>query len=268
VHGGRAAQPLRGALERAHTPAGHFVHVHVECGFVELDDVDAIRLQRQRLLIQQFGERERELHLVAVVAVGHGVDDRHRAGQRELDLALRVRAQKARLNVVHAALQPQRRHHLRHHRLVAVGADADLDLVFEVDAFDALEEAVHEVLSRLLAVTDRREAGVFLRLDPHQRGVELGLLQRGALVRPARPQLVRLGEPAGLGQAASDRGAKHVGLLDAKGSMSAQAHATRCRRTRAAAAARRDVPWPARAAATRGSARGRSRRRSRGGSPR
>ena len=113
---------------------GHLVDVDVERRLVELDDVHAVGLQRQRLLVQQLGERDGELHAVAVVAVGHGVDDGHRPGQRELDRVLRVGAQEARLGLVHAALQPQRRHHLRHHRLVAVGADAHLDLVLEVDA--------------------------------------------------------------------------------------------------------------------------------------
>ena len=70
--------------------------------------------------------------------------------------------------------------HLRHHRLVAVVADAHLDLVLEVDALDLLEEAVHEVLARLFAVADHVEAGVLLRLDPQQRGVELGLVARPA----------------------------------------------------------------------------------------
>ena len=40
----------------------------------------------------------------------------------------------------------------RHHRLVAVVADAHLDLVREVDAVDEFEEAVDEMLARLLAV--------------------------------------------------------------------------------------------------------------------
>ena len=122
-----------------------------------------------------------------------------------------MRAQETRLGLVHAALQLQRRHHLRHHRLVAVGADAHLDLVLEVDAFDPLEKAMHEVLARLLAVADDVEAGVFLRLDPQQRGVELGLLQRVAVAAPLRPQLVRFGQPAGLGQAAGDRGS-NIGI--------------------------------------------------------
>ncbi len=150
---------------------------------------------------------------VAVEAVGHGVDDGHRAGQRELELALRVGPRQLRLEGMHAALQPQRRHHLRHHRVVAVVADAHLHLVLEVDAFDALEEAVHEVLARLLAVAHDVQAGVLLRLDPQQRGVGLGLAQFVALRLPLRPELAGLGQPRGLGQAAGGGGGEHGGLL-------------------------------------------------------
>ena len=56
-------------------------------------------------------------------------------------------------------LQAQRADHRRHHRLVAVVADAHLDLVREIDAVDEFEEAVHEMLARLLAVGDDVDAG-------------------------------------------------------------------------------------------------------------
>ena len=99
----------------------------------------------------------------------------------------------------------------RHHRLVAVGADAHLDLVGEVDAVDEFEKAVHEMLARLLAVADDVDAGVLLQLDREQRGVELGRRELVALQPPLRPQLVRLGEPGGFRQAAGDgRRKQHV----------------------------------------------------------
>jgi hypothetical protein len=81
--------------------------------------------------------------------------------------------------------------------------------VLEVDSFDLFEESVHEVLPRLLAVADDVEPRILLALDPQQRRIELGLLQRGALRPPLRPQLLRLGEPFGLRQAAGDSGTKH-----------------------------------------------------------
>ena len=63
--------------------------------------------------------------------------------------------------------------HRRHHRLVAVVADAHLDLVGEVDAVDEFEKAVHEMLPRLFAVGDDVDAGVLLKLQRQQRRVEL-----------------------------------------------------------------------------------------------
>jgi hypothetical protein len=95
------------ARSSAATPqSAALVHVDVEGRLVELDHVHAVGLERARLLVQQFGEGHRQLHAVAVVAVGHGVDDRHRAGQRELELLLRVRARQPRLG---ACTRPLRR---------------------------------------------------------------------------------------------------------------------------------------------------------------
>ena len=89
-------------------------------------------------------------------------------------------ARAARLGLMHAALQPQRTGHGRHHRLVAVVADAHLDLARKVDAVDLFEKAVHEMLPRLFAVGDDVDAGVFLQLDRLRGGVELAVLQAAA----------------------------------------------------------------------------------------
>src|SRR3546814_16594371 len=82
-----------------------------------------------------------------------------------------------------------------YHRLVAVGADAHLDLVLEVDAVDEFEEAVHEMLPALFAVADGVQPGIFLLLDPQQRGIALGEIKLLAHGLPQRPQLVGLGQP-------------------------------------------------------------------------
>ena len=159
-----------------------------------------------RLLVEQVGERERHLDAVAVVGVRDGVDDGHRAGQGDLELARRVGAGVARLGGMHAALELERAGDGRHHRLVAVVADAHLDLAVEIDAVDEFEKAVHEMLARLLAVADDVDAGVLLLLDGEQGGVELGGGELVARELPRRPQLVRLGEPGRLRQAAGDGG--------------------------------------------------------------
>ena len=44
-----ARQALGGALERGHAPLGGVGHVDVERGLVELDDVDAVGLERDAL---------------------------------------------------------------------------------------------------------------------------------------------------------------------------------------------------------------------------
>ena len=107
----------------------------------------------------------------------------------------------------------QRRHHLRHHRLVAVFADSHLDLVGEVDALDLLQEAVDEMLPRLLALGDDIDAGVLLQLYRQHGGVALGARKFVALRFPGRPQHIGLGQPFRLRQRAGDRGWKQHGGL-------------------------------------------------------
>ena len=113
--------------------------------------------------------------------------------------------------LMHAAFQFQLAVHHRHHGLVAVAADAHLDLVREIDSVDEFEEAVHEMLTRHFAVTDDVDVGVFLPFDCKQRCVELSCSELLALQPPLRPQLVRLGKPGGFWQAAGDgRRKQHV----------------------------------------------------------
>ncbi len=101
----------------------------------------------------------------------------------------------ARFCLMHAALECQLAAHYRHHGFVAVGADAHLDLMREIDAVDEFQEAVHEMLARHLAVADDVDTGVLLQLDRQQRGVEFASRQFVAGKPPLRPQFVRLGEP-------------------------------------------------------------------------
>ena len=96
---------------------------------------------------------------------------------------------------VNAAAQLQFAGDRRHHRLVAVGADAHFDLPVEIDAVDEFEEAVDKMLARLLAVGDDVDAGILLLLEHEQRGVGLGGGERVAGELPFGPELVRLGEP-------------------------------------------------------------------------
>ena len=96
VHCRFAGQPLGGALQGGNAPVGSVFHVDVEGRFVKLDDVHAVGLQGQRLLVEQFGKGKSHLDLAlapaAIKAVGHGVHNRHRAGQGEFEGALGVGA--------------------------------------------------------------------------------------------------------------------------------------------------------------------------------
>src|SRR5215208_1229205 len=69
---------------------------------------------------------------------------------------------------VHAAEAPEWPGHRRHHRLVAVVADPHPHPLFEIDALDAFEKTVHEMLPRLLAVADDVDPGVLLQLQRQQ----------------------------------------------------------------------------------------------------
>ena len=76
---------------------------------------------------------------------------------------------------------------MRHHRLIAIGTDAHFHLVHGIDAPDSLQETVHEVLTRLLAVADNVDARILLLLNGEQGSVALGLLERLPVNAPWRP---------------------------------------------------------------------------------
>ena len=89
VHGARCGDAVDGAVQRLDAPAGGVVHVDVEGRLVELDDVDAVGREPARFLVEQRRERHGHLHAIAVMRVGDGVDDGHRAGQGEFELSRR-----------------------------------------------------------------------------------------------------------------------------------------------------------------------------------
>ena len=149
------------------------------------------------------------------MGVGDGVDDGHRAGQGEFELARGVGAGEPRLARMHAVAQLQFADDGRAHRLVAVVADAHLDALVEIDAVDGFEKAVHEMLPRLLAVADDVDAGVLLQLDGEQRGVVLGGVELFACSRHGGHSLFGSASQDGFRQAAGDGGGKqHFMLID------------------------------------------------------
>ena len=211
MHGAGRGDAVDGAMQGFNAPCRGFVHVDIECRLIELDDIDAVVGEPARLGVEQVGKCHRHFHAVAVMGVGDGVDDGHRAGQGEFEFAVGVGAGDARFTGVHAAAKAELADDSRTHGLVAIVADADLDALFEIDAIDGFEKAVHKVLPRLLAVGDDVDAGVFLQLDGEDRGIVLGCFKLLALKTPGGPQPVRFGEPGGFWQAAGDRGRKQHG---------------------------------------------------------
>jgi len=139
------------------------------------------------------------------MSVGDGVDDGHRSGQGEFQFLTRVSTCQPRFAGMHARTQAQRTNHRRTHRLVAVVTDAHFDVFIEIDALNRFEKAMHEVLARLFAVADDVDSGIFLNLDGEQSCVVLGGGELFALEAPWRPELVGLGKPSRLGQAACNR---------------------------------------------------------------
>ena len=167
------------------------------------------RLELARFLVQELGEGHRHVGAAAVVGVGDGVADGHRARQRELEPALGIGAREAHLLAMDRAAPSEPGGDRGHVHDVAVVADAHLGLARPIDALDLLEEAVHEMHPELLAVGDDVDAGRFLLLQPHQRGVALGALEFGAVLPPCRPELFGLGEPWRFRQTAGDGGFQH-----------------------------------------------------------
>src|SRR5437762_14043975 len=55
VYGGLADEAVDRAVQRGDAPAGDLVEIDVESGLVELDHVDADRLELARLFVQQNG---------------------------------------------------------------------------------------------------------------------------------------------------------------------------------------------------------------------
>ena len=185
------------------------IEIDVERGLVELDHIDADRRQIARLLVEHLGKGHRQRRAVAVMRVGDRIGDRHRPRQGEFEAPRRMRAGDQRLVGVDAVAPAQRAGDGRHVSLIAVVANADAHAAGEIDAVDACEKTVHEMLTRLLAVGDDVDAGILLNLQREQRRVALAFGERLAVEPPRGPQLARLGEPGRFRQTAGDRRFEH-----------------------------------------------------------
>src|SRR6266404_6402736 len=68
----------------------------------------------------------------------------------------------------------------RNLRVVAIVADANCDPTAEIDTLEVFEKAVHEVLTRLLAVGDNIDPGILLLLQRQQCRAALCLNERAS----------------------------------------------------------------------------------------
>ena len=195
VHRGRAREAFGRTVQRPDPPRGHVVHVDVERRLVQLQHVEAGGDELARLLVDDTRERQRQPRAVVIMLVGQRVDDRHRPGDRELQASGRVGARPAHLVHVNGRAARDGASDGRHLRLVPIGADADRHALAEVDPLQALEEAVDEVLARLLAVGDDVDAGRLLVGEREPHGVALRFLQGLTRHAPRRPQRLRLCQP-------------------------------------------------------------------------
>ena len=97
VHGCLRTQPFCRPLQRRHSPVLHLIEEDVECGLVELDDVDPRRLEFFRFLVEDRRELPSQLLAALVVAVVERVDHRHRTGECPLDRLVGLLAEELRV---------------------------------------------------------------------------------------------------------------------------------------------------------------------------
>ena len=191
-------------------PLLDFARVDIEGRLVELDHIDADFDQLLGLLIQQCGKSHGQSDLVAIMGIGDRIRDRHWSRQGEFEPTLCFGAGNCRLEGVDTAFPSQPAGDGRHFRIITIGADAHRDSPGKIDAINVFEKAVDEVLTRLLAVGDDVDPGVFLLLQHQQCCVAFCFDQCLAYQAPWRPQHLRLSQPTRLWQAAGDRRLEHL----------------------------------------------------------
>ena len=214
VHGGRRRQAGEGGVDGRHRdPAGR-LGVVAQPRLVELDDVGARRLERAGLLVDGGGEVHDELVELVVGLVRGLLGHRERAGQGDLDRAIRVGAQELDVADLDGSAPAHRADDARHHSVTGAGRDGGGML--GVDPVQRRGEAVGVALAPHLPIGDGVDPRALHVADGQPRGVVLGLLQEGLGDPPGRghahawhgvrSQGVAVDEPARLGIAADDAG--------------------------------------------------------------
>ena len=128
-------------------------------------------------------------------------------GPGSVNLSLRsVCARARRASAVHAALELQRPGDRRHHRLVAVVADAHLHLAGEVDALDASRKPCTKCWRDCSPSVTMSMPASSCSFSQSSVASRFACSSSSPPEPPGRPQLLRFGEPGRLRQAAGDGG--------------------------------------------------------------
>jgi hypothetical protein len=192
-------------VEGVDTPLVDLLEEHIKRGFVELNDIDPERAEIENLVVDDVGKGKREIATRTVVAIEERIHDRHWSRYCNLERTIGHAAGEANLAGVHAGGAANRRNDTWAIGFIAIAADSAPHLLGEIDAFDAGDESMDEVLPRLFAVGHDVDPGVLLFEERDSRRVAHRFGERVPALAPLRPKAFRLGEPRWLRQTAGDR---------------------------------------------------------------
>ena len=128
MHDNRNA--LERAIHRLHAPGMHLLRQARDRRFVDLHHIAACLRQRTNFFIERIGKRKCQRAFIAVIVIGHAVDQRAGAGQRHFDQSMGKFAQC--VKIVQRLVRAQRNRpgnarHLRQRFAAAPPARTEID---------------------------------------------------------------------------------------------------------------------------------------------
>ena len=213
VNGGLGLNSVDTSLQRFDAPLRHLVGIAAERRLVELNDGRSQGIQRLRLRVQRFGERQGECPLVTVVGIECRVGDRQRAGQGDLERNGRLALEETRIPLEDRIDALDGADTLAARCEAAAIAGPLLHQIVVVESFHARGDIGHPRLSALLTIADDVDTRRDLVMDGDTHSVVKGLFEGCPFECPVRALAVHLlrslvvhgialHEPAWLGQAA------------------------------------------------------------------
>ena len=202
MHSRLAAQPLDGSVQGIHAPDGNLIHEGIEGRFIEQNDVNAQRFKLPSLFVQKCCKGHGHFRPAAIMGVGDGIANGHRAGQGKFELVCDMFATKFRALSMHGFFTLNRRCHCRHLGVIPVIANAHGGHALPVDAVNIFQKSMHEMFAELLAVTDDINPRIFLAFNPGQGRILLARNQIFPFQAPGSPQRLRFRQPSRFRQTA------------------------------------------------------------------